>query len=1483
MKRIHLIRLLAVLALALLVVLAAVACQTEENPDTDTTASDIGDTETGNITETDTDTESETSGETETKPATDGPMFYTPEVTLARFNGIGAPPNFLYWNTDGCVDFGQQFDVGSYPLKQVIIDSVGTYEGYVNTWTFKIWQWNGDYTKTVADTPLYEYTGYDHPDCDDMIIDIPDDLTITGKVYYEINVLETDGKGASSFMTWIGSSPVKGLVSYRGGMAALGHYAARIVVDLGDQTETAPETEVDTTPETEVDLSGYDVIVLGKFNGKQNSHNKWGSQPFGQKFTLPEGYALKGLTINSLTTFIDDDDNTWTIKFWQWNANSSVTMFSEPLCEVSGKNHPDGKDFVVGIPDGVLLTGEIYYELYYTSGATGFTGWVTNESAEGVISFVDGSVMGNNFASSIHVAPAENQGQDTETETEVAGGAEPTPVGPDISVDYPAAPLPDYNQYTSASRIQEVLGSRTTYAFVVDGEKYYVNGVLTEGGSNVVGIVGGTVKLSPSQLSKLVGKTVSGTTPEAVASELGMGVAVYDNKLVLFYEGELPLHTYDDLYTYEAMYLYMINASETEILNAFIDLPSRISNNTSNTVFYTASDLNLGIQTSIYYAQMGQVNGLLVGPALVAGEGKHENNFTTVRIYNNQQMCITQFLAFDVSVKGGVQVAAAQVGNETLIATAAFGAHDGKNGDIRVFDAFGLLRMTISVRSFIEGPYTIATGHFAEGAENEVLLITSQNTDANGRLRYAIVSLSTGAVLAVHTLDCSFAGANSPVAVSVRNNGSADSVILYFSARQVVYEGNAMTHTFQNAHLTLPENTIGISASNVEGQKYTVALAVEAETENQSFLTVYDENASATKLDVGFRENRFFFYAVQAPINAIGTMNDDKYVSLGHFAHIRTDDSDNGVVGQLAGLNSAQVDALFDKAGYEEYASSKTTMYMNLLKEQYVFLEPCFTHRWHGDYASMKALFDYRDPTTGAWKYISVDNKGVHPGYVESFEDVGTTSFYIGTYADGILEMAKLRIYPLRSFLQGTALAFRGDGSNPEHLVGVSPVHEQEITLEGSAGDHNPYMVEGFRGYMLERYGSVENINKTFGTYFKDRSSIDAPRNGVRGAWDKFSGPYFEEWVMYNRYMVSKRIMEAYREALLAGYPPESISAHSAPEDIFDNKNLSATNTDKNFRLSPTDIVLSCGTAYGGTRYGNRALNSNMVVNAHKMGHSNITLGEYCSNEMASTFPFQTQETANKNAYTYLKNYWDNGLRMVHVVTVDNAYIEAEIYAFQQLIDANQPRPGYTGGTTNSVSVSVAGKQYNIVQIGAGANSASTGLLKSIDTAGKWEGTVYLVPFHTKVNSTEITGLATPVSGTKNQFSTGELKTMRNSDQAEITFNAMKTGSGRAWVEISVYHYGYLLEDSTSVYELTNTMSAFRYVLANQLYESGLEVKITFKTESGEPMDSIVVENMYGTLQTEMSFYAYYGERVAKNEAHQGGITFDLLDRSMLG
>ena len=1084
-----------------------------------------------------------------------------------------------------------------------------------------------------------------------------------------------------------------------------------------------------------------------------------------------------------------------------------------------------------------------------------------------------GNDTGSTAPDTIETVAPDDSGTDTGNGEETTEAEETE--APEFSVQFPVSELPDYAKYATASRIKEVLGNRKTIAIAAGGKKYYSNGELKLGGLNLITQNDdGSITLNPSKMGPFFGLDTSalqGTTPEEIAAEVGMGVAVFDGKLVLFYEGEAPIHTYDDLYTYEAMYLYMTNADESEIVNAFIDLPSRISNDTNNTIFYTAPDLNLGIQTSIYYTQLGQTNGLSVGPALVAGEGKHSGNYTVVRIYNNQQTCISQFLAFDVSVKGGVQVAAAKVGSETLIATAPFAAHDGAKGDIRVFDAFGLLRMSINVRLVIPGPHTIATGHFAEGVEDEVLLVASQTTDENGELHYVLISLSTGAVISEHTLNCSFAQTeeikNVPVAISVRNNGTADSVVLYFNSIQTVYEGNAQKAEFNNAGIELPADATGVSASNVEGQKYTVALPARKGEKDLSYLTVYDESATAQEQDVGYRENRFFYWAADPKlVNAIGgTYNDDKYVSQGFFAHVRTDNSNNGVVDQLAGLTSAQVDELFDSATYSDYASSETRAYASLLKRQYVFLEPCFTHRWHKTYPSMNTLFNYRDED-GVQKYVSVGQNGVYQDYVE----IGA-EFYVGTYADGILELAKLRIYPLRSFLQGTAIAFRGDGANPENLVGVSPVHEHEIDVAGSVGDYNPYMIEGFRGYMLDRYQTVENINRIFGTSFADRAAIDPPRQNGRGDWDKYEGAYFEEWAMYNRYIVSKRIMEAYREALLAGYPPESISAHQIPEGEAVAGFLGEANT----RLTPIDVVLTCGTAYGGTRYGKLERQTNIVVNAHKMGHSNVTLGEYSSRLEDGT------EAANQ-----LKNLWRNGLRMVHFIVFNDAQFNAEKEAVQKLISENQPRPGYTGGTTNSISVNQGDKTYNIVQIGAGSNSTSTGLLKSIDAEGKWEGTVYLVPFHTKVVPTTIEALNAPVAGTQNQFSTGELTTIKNSDQAEITFNAYKQGDARAWVEIAVYHRGCLINDSVTTYELTNTMTVYRYVLANQLYESGLEVRITFHTEAGDgSMESIVLEDLYGTLQFEQAAFTYYDgdDAYKKNEAHKGGVTFDLLDRNMLG
>ena len=168
---------------------------------------------------------------------------------------------------------------------------------------------------------------------------------------------------------------------------------------------------------------------------------------------------------------------------------------------------------------------------------------------------------------------------------------------------------------------------------------------------------------------------------------------------------------------------------------------------------------------------------------------------------------------------------------------------------------------------------------------------------------------------------------------------------------------------------------------------------------------------------------------------------------------------------------------------------------------------------------------------------------------------------------------------------------------------------------------------------------------------------------------------------------------------------------------------------------------------------------------------------------------------------------------------------------------------------------------------------------------------MYLVPFHTKVVSSEITALNSPVEGTANVFSTGALipdikrfEAIKNADQAEITFTAAKVGTDAAWVTVEVYHDGSLLKDSVTTYQLTETMTGYRYVLANQLYEDDLEIRITFHTAAGNgSMDSIKLENLYGTLQVEHAGFRYYnGSNVARmNEAHTGGVTFDVLDRNV--
>lgn len=1081
------------------------------------------------------------------------------------------------------------------------------------------------------------------------------------------------------------------------------------------------------------------------------------------------------------------------------------------------------------------------------------------------------SESGSASATDSATDPATEPASDSETDTNVEPDTEHE-TEPGVWAEmYPEADLPDYSVFTITQRIHELLSGHQALVMGVDVANCIWQEEVGLYGSELVMVdEDGQLLVDADFVSGVYDAYASGLTGmcsvKAVAATLGKQVLIYDRKLVVFSDGTADMDLYRDMYALEGMYLYLTEPSEEDIRNAFIDLPDRISNGKNNAVYYTAPDLNLGIQTSVYFAQLGAVDGVPVGPCLVVGEGyalsdkSSETNHTVVRVLNQQQTVTAQFLAFDPSVTGGVQVAAAEVGNRTLIATAAFVAHDGKNGDIRVFDTFGTLYMEIYLSSVMQGPYTILTGHFAADVEDEVLLVMSRTPDAEGKLDMALISLSDGSVISRSALDLSFAQAEDgscEIGTSVRSgqSGSTDRVILFLKSVHAVYEGDPQNSNFENAGISLPDNATGVYASAHAGERYIVTFPEIEGEEDRSFVIPYTaDGQQQSLLDVAFHEN--VFYSARYTED-----NDDKYVSLASVYHIRCD-LYSGVMNKLGNAwTSDAVDAVFANATYADYAFNPAIYVQNYQKE-HMFIESCFTHRWN-KIAGTARLQTYTDPYTGSHDYISIGKDGEASEYLEL-----DSSFYIGTYADGIIDLAKLRIYPLRSFLRTMVVEFRGENGIPEHLAGVSPVHEQEINVPGSVGDYNVYMIEGFRGYLLEQYGSLEQINETLGTSFATVEEIDPPRGQGRGDWDMYEGDYFTQWTLYNRYIVNKRIMEAYREALIAGYPPESITAHSIPEGDAVSGFLGEADT----RLSPIDVVLTCGTGYGGTRYGYIANDTNnWIVVANRSGQWGISIGEYASlSEDGAT------------AFNQLKYLWNHGVRLIHQITFNDAQAAAEAEAVQMLAEQNRPRPGYTGGTTSSVGVSANGKTYNIIQIGDGDGMNGQGLLKSVNADGTWEGTVYVVPFHAHVNIKTLDALNTPMEGCTNLYSTGKLGSfIKNSDVVEITMKAAYTGAGSAFVRFSMYNAGCEMPASVVEYQLDGTLTPYRYVLSNQLAMTDAEVRVEFYTTDGGSELDLRIEDMLGTLQQDAVGIKFLEKRrpYKSSEPHVGGVTFDLIDR----
>ena len=530
-------------------------------------------------------------------------------------------------------------------------------------------------------------------------------------------------------------------------------------------------------------------------------------------------------------------------------------------------------------------------------------------------------------------------------------------------------------------------------------------------------------------------------------------------------------------------------------------------------------------------------------------------------------------------------------------------------------------------------------------------------------------------------------------------------------------------------------------------------------------------------------------------------------------------------------------------------------------KTQYNMWEPCSTHRW-GKTAQMGYFINYVDPDTGTYAYATLTKKGERNDYLE----LGS-SFYNATYAPNIPALDRLNFWTRRTYLQGLAELYR---AAPEYTVAVSPVHEHEIDSgANSVGDYNPKMIAGFAQWLADMFGTIENVNKKYGTEFKSFEELDAPRGIKRGDWDKYAtkrtkNEYFTTWSLYNRYIVSRHVIQAYREAILAGFPPELIKAHQIPEGDAVAGLLGEADT----RISPVDVVLADGTGYGGTRYGVWYTDKNsFFALADKSGQNNITLGEYSA--MAT----------NKNeAYKQLKYMFDSGIVFTHVmpwagnVAQGDVMDKNEQYAIDTLQANEYPRSASSGGTGDIRSYNNGDTAYNIVEIGSKADSA--GLLKSVNADGSFEGTVYLQPFHAFVGVVDIArGVTAKGAGTLSYEMKGkvdadgkELTGFNYNDIAELRITAKPTGR-KGKMTVKFIHEGYEMPVAEYTFTVTGEETEYRYVFKNQVYLEDCTVTVEY--------EKVEITNLDATMMYEMTARKYYNELSPK--AHEGGVSFDLM------
>lgn len=811
-----------------------------------------------------------------------------------------------------------------------------------------------------------------------------------------------------------------------------------------------------------------------------------------------------------------------------------------------------------------------------------------------------------------------------------------------------------------------------------------------------------------------------------------------------------------------------------------------LSDGATSVMYNTSPELDIA-----YVTENMQVpsDTIYYSPGFVVGEGKDDNNGTVVRVFNEKQICTTQFAAFPSTVKGGVRIAAGKTDvsgqDVTLIATAAYGVYCDDARCVRVYDTNGMLYMKITPEFWSSAPFAIITGHFVKGDDSEYLLI-SESVVKNGKIGAELYSLSDGAMVDSYAYVVGTEHNDKNITLSVRNTAdNNDSIIVFAKAPDeykvkyikeeaekdiselyAAFEGKP-AEGIKEIDIELPEGATGVYSSSDSEKKYIVTSENKINDDSASYVYAYGDNDKKGKLlYVDYEEKRLFWHADKNVIETVGlTERENSFI---RYADEFVVDSDNP-------------------------------------------------------------------------------------------EEIIKKAVHTSEFAYWKVKLSEYGIEPVRSVYKSLTDEYR---RNPSGMVMVEIFTASDLINDISLDDNAESVRKEFVDYLLQIYGSVENINDKFKKSFSSENDINIPEKP--NGYDEYSDDlYYTEWYKFTRVRVGKRMTAAYAAAIAEGLSPNIITSDTSlagympePEKY---SNINFDDYINPLSVVPEGSVYSLGASVGlsgnGLWYENPY---NAMSLAFSAGFKDIAVSSYSSETEFYSKPYYQ--------FLYMLR---NGAKYVGISSDNYNYASSDLNALDVLAQKGESRSGYAYGTGKVVAVEHNGKKYDLVVLGTERNS----LLKSIDNDGLREGSVYVVPFHEKIKTTG----AKVHNNPRRDMNVGTFDNVTPGSQIEVRFIASGGKADNSYVKINVYHDGYLLEDACTTYKLTGSEKYYRYVFKNNLELGKVKIEIDCICEEYSEFSLSDVDMSFQCAET-----VYPAKNDYKGVSAEGGVSFDIISRDSL-